>query len=156
MMPAEKTWSVHASTVKLTALASPICNSRVYWLIRPKIWGTKAAMVSVRALGGIQAATSRPSWSAMSAPATPGRVLVRLTMSLGVQLRLSGSLNNSARLRGVGLDAGGASAGAGASAGIDLASGALGNEADWAAGAGADAGGAAGGLAPALNRSGIS
>src|SRR6185436_20251282 len=129
------------------ALASPSCSSRVYWLMRPKIWGTKAAIVSVRALGGMQAATSSPSWSAISAPATPGSPLVRLTMSFGVQLRLSGSLKSSARLRGVGLGAAGAwtSAGGGLAGAVEGAATGLGA----AAGVGA---GAAEGWEAALNR----
>src|SRR6266571_5936254 len=117
MMPALKIWRVLQVMFKLTLFNSPIFNSLVYWFIRPKICGRKAAMVSVVQLGGMQLATSSPSCKAIREPVTPGKWQVLLTISFGVQWRFSGSPNISARFcgafRGAPAAAGAGQAGAG-------------------------------------------
>src|SRR6266536_2762618 len=148
-MPALYTCTVPCSTVKLTALVSPICNSFEYWFRRPKICGTNAAMVSVFSPGGMLLATSNPSCNAMSAPATLGNCVVRWTISLGVQVFLSGSPKSSERLAGAFLGAG-AGVGVASAAGAALGAGAT-SAAAVPDGAGATFGGmgtAAEGTAP--------
>src|SRR5690349_3074061 len=109
-------------------------------------------MVSVFICCGILLATSKPSCSAMSEPATPGNCAVRCTISLGVQVFLSGSPNSSERLVGVFLAAVAAATGtAAAAAGTTGADGA---DVLTASGSGVGGGGCKG-LPAALNKSGM-
>ena len=72
-MPRRRAFTAPDSVVVATALASPVFNSLPYWLMRPKIWGRKAAIASVFQSAGMLCATSNPSCKAMSDPATPFR-----------------------------------------------------------------------------------
>ena len=71
-------------TVKLQIVEFAHAQLAVQCLTRSKICGKNAASVSAFKSGGAWLATIKPSYKAIKAPATPGSVIARATISRGV------------------------------------------------------------------------